>query len=202
MMNCSEFSRELRERMRKSWDAASIPMTAEMTDHASDCDRCRAQLAAARALHGPDPGALEAPEGLVKRTLERVRVRDQRPDAAPRRRVIPLLAAAAALVVMTATVTVLIARRADPDTVLVHLTLEAPGARSVAVVGDWNNWNLAAQPLADPDGDGVWELRIRVEPSREYEYQFVIDTDRWMSDPAAVLQVDDGFGGTNSVLDI
>lgn len=114
----------------------------------------------------------------------------------------PLAAAAAMLVILTAAITVAVMRPKMGDGVEVRLILVAPGARQVAVVGDWNDWDPLAQPLDDSDGDGTWELRFRVEPGRDYEYQFVVDEAEWISDPDALLQVDDGFGGTNSILDI
>jgi len=87
-------------------------------------------------------------------------------------------------------------------TVEVHLTLQAPGAASVAVAGDWNGWDTGVHRLEDTDGDGIWELNFRVKAGREYEYQFVVDGTQWVHDPQSLLRVEDGFGGTNSILDI
>ncbi|MFW5689442.1 MAG: hypothetical protein ACOC1U_07715 [Spirochaetota bacterium] len=84
----------------------------------------------------------------------------------------------------------------------VEFVLEAPGATAVSVVGDWNNWDSGANPLTDRDGDGVWEATITLEPGGEYQYQFLIDDQEWIPDPSSPLRVDDGFGGTNSVLNI
>ena len=36
----------------------------------------------------------------------------------------------------------------------------APSARSVSVVGDWNGWDGAAQPMRSLGGAGVWELYV------------------------------------------
>ena len=72
----------------------------------------------------------------------------------------------------------------------------------MTVVGDWNAWEPDAQRLKDTDGDGKWEITIKVERDGEYRYQFIVDDEDWISDPAAPLQVKDGFGGTNSVLNI
>jgi hypothetical protein len=118
------------------------------------------------------------------------------------RRALWLVAAAATLVVVTSAATVALMRPRLLDHVGVHLVLEAPGARSVAVVGDWNGWETDSQHLVDSDGDGVWEIRFSVERDREYQYQFVVDDERWVHDPRSSLLVDDGFGGVNSILDI
>lgn len=93
-------------------------------------------------------------------------------------------------------------RTSDRSKIKVHFSIEAPHAESVAVVGDWNGWDPQAQPMQDEDGDGVWELQIRLDKSGEYKYQFLINGEKWVPDPNAPLKVNDGFGGTNSVLDI
>jgi len=88
------------------------------------------------------------------------------------------------------------------DVITVHLTLEAPEAESVAVVGDWNGWDPEKNRMSDPNRDGIWELRLKLEKGGEYQYQFLINGNRWIPDPDAPLKVKDGFGGTNSVLNI
>ena len=82
--------------------------------------------------------------------------------------------------------------------VYVQFTLQAPGARSVAVSGDFNQW-AADSSMEDPDGDGVWTVRVALEPGL-HEYMFVIDGDRWVTDPQAQRYSDDGFGNRNAVL--
>lgn len=91
---------------------------------------------------------------------------------------------------------------APQETITVRLTLEAPSAESVAVVGDWNGWDPSEHRMRDKNGDGVWELTLKVEKGGEYQYQFLINGKKWVPDPKAPLKVKDGFGGTNSVLDI
>lgn len=89
--------------------------------------------------------------------------------------------------------------RAD-DTVYVQLFLEAPAARSVAIAGDFNGWSPTIN-LEDRDGDGVWSGRLAVPPGI-YEYMFVLDGSRWVTDPHAEWYSDDGFGNRNAVLAI
>jgi hypothetical protein len=60
--------------------------------------------------------------------------------------------------------------------------IAAPGARSVAVVGDFSAWQPL--PLSDPDGDGIWMASIPLPPGR-YEYAFLVDG-KWVGqDPLA-----------------
>jgi len=90
--------------------------------------------------------------------------------------------------------------RATPTVpvVYVQFVLEAPGARSVAVAGDFTGWD-ASQPLEDPDGDGVWTGRVAVRPG-VHSYMFVIDGSKWVTDPHAKRYTADGFGNRNAVL--
>ena len=84
------------------------------------------------------------------------------------------------------------------DTVYVHFALTAPGARTVAVAGSFNGWRPEALPMRR-DADGVWSTTIPLALG-EYHYQFVVDGERWVSDPTAHALEDDGFGGRNSVI--
>jgi len=68
-----------------------------------------------------------------------------------------------------------------------------PGARSVEVVGSFNNWSRGKLPLNDDDHDGIWHVAA-VLPAGQHEYMFVVDGERWVADPLAGRYVDDGFG--------
>jgi 1,4-alpha-glucan branching enzyme len=117
----------------------------------------------------------------------------------------PALRYAAALLVATLGALVLgrhLMPASDPQAVVVEFRLEAPHARQVAVVGDWNGWNPELHRLSDRGGDGVWRTTVTLRRGREYQYQFLVDGTAWIPDPSTPLRVDDGFGGTNSVLDI
>jgi 1,4-alpha-glucan branching enzyme len=74
-----------------------------------------------------------------------------------------------------------------------------PGARSVHVVGSFNDWGPVSIPLEDRDHDGVWRA-VMVLPTGTHEYMFVVDGERWVVDPLAGRFVDDGFGRENSIL--
>lgn len=82
--------------------------------------------------------------------------------------------------------------------VYVQFVLEAPSATSVAVAGDFTEWEPSFT-LEDLDGDGVWTGRIPVEPG-VHGYMFLIDGTRWQTDPNADRYRDDGFGNRNAVL--
>jgi hypothetical protein len=82
--------------------------------------------------------------------------------------------------------------------VYVQFALEAPTATSVAVAGDFSDWQPAFT-LTDADGDGVWTGRVPVQPG-VHGYMFLVDETRWQTDPRAERYQDDGFGNRNAVL--
>lgn len=87
-----------------------------------------------------------------------------------------------------------------PDSVaprVVKFVLIAPQAAHVAVVGDFNGWDLSATP-ARRQPDGTWATFVTLPPGR-HVYSFVVD-DQFIRDPAAPRAPDDGFGQNNSVI--
>jgi hypothetical protein len=93
-----------------------------------------------------------------------------------------------------------VAVAAPSSRVLVRLVVLQPDATSVEVAGDFNGWNPRRTPL-ERTSAGAWTVTIPLEPGR-YEYMFVVDGNRWVADPFAVEQNDDGFGSQNAVLDV
>lgn len=82
--------------------------------------------------------------------------------------------------------------------VYVQFLIAAPEARSVALAGDFNEWDPSIE-LSDPDHDGVWSARVALEAG-VHEYMFVIDGTEWRPDPNALSYTADGFGRRNSVV--
>lgn len=82
--------------------------------------------------------------------------------------------------------------------VYVQFVLDAPGAVSVAVAGDFDGWT-GSHTLEDPDGDGIWAGRIPVQPG-VHAYMFLVDEFTWMTDPQAQRYAEDGFGNRNAIL--
>jgi len=84
------------------------------------------------------------------------------------------------------------------QTAAVRFVYVAPNARSVALVGDFNQWNPTAVPLKRLAG-GTWITDVPLSPGR-YAYAFLVDG-KLMADPAAPRATPkDDFGFANSVL--
>ncbi len=72
----------------------------------------------------------------------------------------------------------------------------------VFVAGNFNSWtphdpNYA---MADRNGDGTWEITIRLAPGT-YQYKFVVDNE-WVLPPDTPSTIDDGFGGQNGFIEV
>ena len=81
----------------------------------------------------------------------------------------------------------------------VDVVFVAPGAASVAVVGDFNGWDPRRNPMVRGAEREAWRARL-VLPPGVYQYSFVVDGTVWEKDPQAKNFLADGFGGENSVI--
>jgi hypothetical protein len=89
----------------------------------------------------------------------------------------------------------------DDSTHVVQFVFVAPTAKSVSLVGDFNNWDLDATPLAAGPGRAVWTVQLRL-PNGRHRYAFVVDDSTWAADPAAPPAAGDDFGMPSSVVTV
>jgi hypothetical protein len=91
-----------------------------------------------------------------------------------------------------------------------RFTLSAADARaalgkdpgSVTLAGEFNNWNVSDAAATCTLQDGVWTAVVKMAPGK-YKYKFVLDGGaKWKEDPSNPDKVDDGFGGSNSIVTV
>jgi hypothetical protein len=82
--------------------------------------------------------------------------------------------------------------------VRVTFLFKAPDAKKVSVVGSFNDWDPAKDAMSRGK-EGEWVLQMDLAPG-QYEYQFVVDGTRFVPDPNALEEREDGLGNANAVL--
>jgi len=80
----------------------------------------------------------------------------------------------------------------------VQFVLDAPRAKSVAVVGDFNAWDASRAPLERDSASGIWSTLVDVRPGR-HVYAFLVDGKVWTLDPNAPRTKDPDYGTEQSV---
>ena len=90
------------------------------------------------------------------------------------------------------------ADNAEDAPVPTGFALARPGARRVAVIGDFNGWDASATPMTR-DARGVWTATVPLAPGR-HAYVFVVDDTLWVTDPRAEVVRDPDYGRDQSVL--
>lgn len=208
--DCRSYINQWLERQIHNTGGTQAPtaIDPDILTHTSQCPECAKILKTAGLIAGQESFDTACPEGLEDRVaqtvLDKIKQNDQHRRVAKWPVPYRYLLAAAALVL--AFVPFMITRGMSEvgksATAHVRLHIEEPQAKQVYVVGDWNNWDIQAQSLAKDSEAGIWSIEISLERGRDYQYQFVIDGEHWKSDPNAYLQVDDGFGGKNSVIEM
>ncbi len=76
----------------------------------------------------------------------------------------------------------------------------APDARSVCVVGDFNDWNIEANRMKRQE-NGDYSITLDLKPKREYQFRYLINGSRWENDWSADKYVKSPYGDSdNSVI--
>lgn len=61
---------------------------------------------------------------------------------------------------------------------------EAKSAASVKLIGDFNNWDLEAEPMKKLK-DGSFTAKLDLEIESEYQFRYLLDDSSWENDWAA-----------------
>ncbi len=78
------------------------------------------------------------------------------------------------------------------------VTLEAQ--EKVAVLGDFNNWNVSEALLLKKGKDGVFKGNLELATGKEYEFRYLVDEKTWANEVEADKFAPNVFGAENSVI--
>ena len=72
-------------------------------------------------------------------------------------------------------------------------------AQSVALVGEFNNWDKHATPMKRKR-DGSYSVTLDLQAGKEYRFRYLLDGTLWENDWDADSYVPNGFDGEDSVV--
>ena len=81
----------------------------------------------------------------------------------------------------------------------VVFTLNMPGASRVELIGSFNQWKPGDSVMTWDESRKAWVLTLDLRKGT-YEYAFLVDGEKVLPDPNALIYRDDGFGNKNSIL--
>ncbi|MFN2374636.1 MAG: hypothetical protein ABR545_12585 [Cyclonatronaceae bacterium] len=87
------------------------------------------------------------------------------------------------------------------DRVLMRFVYVDSTAESVAVAGDFSEWEPISLTRVSINGDQAWTGLIPLTRG-EHRYMFIKDGEEWVTDPFAKTFRDDGFGNRNAVISL
>lgn len=96
-------------------------------------------------------------------------------------------------------------KKKSPKGKTVRVTFELPAevaAESVAVVGDFNEWNPEQHPMKLDPKKGVWSKAISFKPGGSHEFRYFVDGIEWRNDEAADGYVSNPYFCENGVLEV
>jgi 1,4-alpha-glucan branching enzyme len=95
----------------------------------------------------------------------------------------------------------MITKQFTPKKTVCKATFTVPAgkaAKSVAILGDFNNWDPKADLLKKKND--AWETTLRLDSNAEYKFRYLIDDTTWENDEAADAYVANEFGTEDSIV--
>ena len=178
----------------------------ELEEHLKTCISCNRYYEDMLRIHGmlSSEEYLEPREGFTQRVISSLPKKKRLFSWMPKPALAGLLSIGIILVFAFLRFPALDIHRKDlKDMIKVQFMIKVQDAqaKTVSIVGDFNDWQVGKDLLSDPDGDGIWTGVLTLKPGK-YQYVFVIDGKRWVPDPRAKEVSKDGFGGVNSVIEV
>jgi 1,4-alpha-glucan branching enzyme len=79
-------------------------------------------------------------------------------------------------------------------------SVAAKDAKNVCIVGDFNNWNIRANPMKKMK-NGDYTITLDLKPGKDYQFRYLIDEAKWENDWNADKYVKNPYGDSdNSVV--
>lgn len=79
-------------------------------------------------------------------------------------------------------------------------TLSPEGAKTVALVGEFNGWDTQNPIAMKKQKDGTFKTTVELETGKAYEFRYLINGETWANDDNADTFVPSPFGTQNSVV--
>jgi 1,4-alpha-glucan branching enzyme len=73
-------------------------------------------------------------------------------------------------------------------------------ADSIALVGEFNDWDVHSHPLHQTRDDGEWHISLALQTNRTYRFRYLVNGEEWMDDDHADGYDPNPFGGFDSVV--
>jgi 1,4-alpha-glucan branching enzyme len=99
----------------------------------------------------------------------------------------------------------MIQKRLVAEDGVVWVSFELPvgiDADRVSLVGDFNDWDTGATPMAVDRTGVVWKATIQLEAGRRYRFRYLIDGKEWLNDWLADDYAANPYGAYDSVIDL
>ena len=73
-------------------------------------------------------------------------------------------------------------------------------ADTIALVGEFNDWNEHSHLLHRTRDDGEWHISLILQVKSSYRFRYLVDGEEWMDDDHADGYEPNPFGGFDSVV--
>jgi 1,4-alpha-glucan branching enzyme len=87
----------------------------------------------------------------------------------------------------------------------VSVTFKLPSstwAERVNLVGEFNDWDTRATPMARKRADTDWKVTIELAAGRRYRFRYLVDGETWLNDWHADGYAENPHGSDDSVVDL
>ena len=70
---------------------------------------------------------------------------------------------------------------------------------SVFLAGEFNDWDPTSEPMK-ANSKGIFQAMLELEPGREFQFRYVVNSDYWCNDWHADAYIPNGLGADNCVV--